>query len=232
MSSKASCAAPQEQFRVVNRAGFHPYGMPTPRHQNLPRVYLAGKIAKNDWRGRLTGDVKTSMEDEALDGSLVLRVKTPAHHHFFDWTGPFAVACDHGCAHGPSTHGAGISVCATFGETTKRERRDLVHSLNRQRIERSTGLFAYIDETDCFGTLAEIGHAHGKGIPVGICYGPRITVHGRDALWFAEHYASWVYDAMPLEDAFEDFYWQLGNLEAHRHRRGSSVPSIVRSSEA
>jgi hypothetical protein len=177
------------------------------------RIYLAGKIAKNDWRLRLTDNAKASMEEEALDRFIAIPVKARGYL----WTGPYAVACDHGCFHGPSTHGAAANVwCSPEPETNRQARRNLVHSLNAERIERSTGVFAYIDELDCYGTLAEIGHAYGQRIPVGLCYGPRITVHERDHLWFVERYANWVYDAQQIEQAFGEFLGELGNLQDSR----------------
>ena len=181
---------------------------------NAPaRIYLAGKIAKNDWRLRLTDNAKANMEEEALDRFIAI----PIQAHGYVWTGPYAVACDHGCFHGPLTHGAGANVwCSPEPETSKLARRNLVHSLNEQRIERSTGVFAYIDELDRYGTLAEIGHAYGQRIPVGLCYGPRITVHERDNLWFVERYANWVFDAQPIERAFGEFLRELRNLQFQR----------------
>jgi len=182
----------------------------SPDYANRLKVYLAGKIGHNDWRSQVTAGVKANMEDEALNPAIAFAVPY-ATLNGYAWTGPYAIACDHGCAHGPSTHGAAITVCATEHYTTLRARRDLVHRLNISRLERATGVFAYIDELDCFGTLAEIGHAYGKGIPVGLCYGPRITVHERDNLWFVERYATWIYDGPPLKAAFSGFMWELNN---------------------
>ena len=80
---------------------------------------------------------------------------------------------------------------------SRRGRRARVHWLNRCRIDQSTGVFAYIDELDCYGTISEIGYAAAKGIPVGLAYGPNITTHARDNLWFVEAFAAWVWDATP-----------------------------------
>ena len=58
------------------------------------RVYLAGKISKNDWRHQLIAGLRNhSWEDGPLTQSG------------FTYVGPFFISCDHGGFHGPNTHG-------------------------------------------------------------------------------------------------------------------------------
>lgn len=77
------------------------------------KIYLAGKIAKNDWRHdivndlRGAGDVHSEIESYNLGDKCwpILRQSILGKH---DYVGPYFVACDHGCYHGDSSHGVGV----------------------------------------------------------------------------------------------------------------------------
>jgi len=184
------------------------------------RIYLAGKITKNGWRHRLTGYRGAVCEEVAFDPNCELVCEGKG----FIFVGPFPVACDHGCWHGPSTHGAKLTNCSYFVKETQSDLRHRVFLLNQHRIRRSDGVFAYIDELDCCGTLAEIGYAPALGKPIGLAYGRNITVHDRNHLWFVEKCASEVYEAMPLEEAFEEFrlgLWSGRVSRGGRHAKRS-----------
>jgi hypothetical protein len=45
-------------------------------------------------------------------------------------------------------------------------------------------LFAYIDTTDCYGTLVEIGMAHAMGKPIYITFAHKLLLEIRE-YWFA-----------------------------------------------
>ena len=152
-----------------------------------PRLYLAGKIARHGWRERLTRD-KTVYVADSLDPH------ESVNFHDFMLTGPFFVACGHGCAHGPATHGQDY-----LGPGDGARRR--VFDANIARIERSDFIFAHVNEVDCFGTLFEIGHAHACGIPVFLNFGPDLTDRQKHELWFARMGCVMVLGT--LEEAFE-----------------------------
>ena len=69
---------------------------------NVPTLYLAGKISKPDWR---FGPVP------ALDRDYPEPLDTPIHCSRFIYVGPFFIGCDHACGHGPSTHGVAKNSC-------------------------------------------------------------------------------------------------------------------------
>jgi hypothetical protein len=79
--------------------------------------YLAGKIAKNDWRHALVKPTRASSSPSwTLRGVIS---QDEVHHPWLEalyeaiegrdhYVGPFFVADDHGCFHGSGTHGAGV----------------------------------------------------------------------------------------------------------------------------
>jgi len=93
-------------------------------------IYLAGKIAWNDWRHTIVADLRTAFHDDFYGGSghaLGEDVAAPSYcwpvlwcaifnHHAY--TGPFFISCDHGCAHGENLHG--VAAVATTWEAHKR----------------------------------------------------------------------------------------------------------------
>ena len=170
---------------------------PAPR---APRVYLAGKIAKNlPWRTAALGDL-TFLDpnrgwadygrgvyetERALDPdffmtahnmSLPSRVTGP---RLFTLVGPFFVGCDHGCSHGLGMHA--VASCNDGMELDVQETRARVLKANFARIKSADLVFVHIDETDCFGTLVEIGYARGVGVPVHLHFGDKISAE--DTTW-------------------------------------------------
>lgn len=127
-----------------------------------PRVYLAGKIGKNDWRHDLISNLHGHLW---ADGDIETDNCT--------YVGPYFVSCDHGCFHSKDTHGAVGSGC--FGndhEFTKQE----VFLNNTEVLYTADLVFAYITATDCYGTMMEIGSAYALDIPIVIAYAPDINI--------------------------------------------------------
>ena len=134
---------------------------------DLIRVYFAGKVGKGDWRHALVPDLRDSMG----------AIGTPIRCDQFVYCGPFFIACDHGCAHGPGTHGVGPNC---IGETSPP--RWLVPSLCFRWLRRADLVFAWIDDPTCYGTLTEIGWAHALGKPVYVGFA---TEELAREMWFA-----------------------------------------------
>jgi very-short-patch-repair endonuclease len=125
------------------------------------KVYLAGKIAKNDWRSNYVPSTPieswTDKWPEVDCGRFIV-------------TGPFFVGCDHGCTHGDEMHAmASRTGCMS-------QAADGVDSIRYQTTEkcfaairRSDAVFAWLDDYTAFGTLVEIGYAvaHEKAIIIG-----------------------------------------------------------------
>lgn len=146
--------------------------------KKVPRVYIAGKISKNDFRHRLVPGL--------------------AHHSFgqeeiitldFIYVGPFFVSCDHGCYHGKGTHG----VMNELGcqEVLEHTRLDVI-SNNNAAIDRADVVFVYITATDCYGTLVEIGRVTSRLFRprLAIAFAPGVPI---DDFWYGAKQADSLY---------------------------------------
>lgn len=185
-------------------------GKGVPRKPNIG-IYLAGKIRKNDWR---TGRYPIKSAWDALDhrGSGPWPI-VREHVHGMDYVGPFFMSCDHGCAHGPETHGVGAGDVVEGAYPAPSRSEVIMRCLNA--IERADIFFAWFGaEQDCdknhvtaYGTLTELGYAKAlkKTIVVALPEDSRHTVevidpdHGgwldqeanpNGELWFALQCAS------------------------------------------
>lgn len=156
------------------------------RIKRKPRIYLAGKIAAGDWRhsvvrlkqGDLRGVIRDcDAEKYGTDWPVVDGV-----FDTFDYVGPYFVSCDHGCGHGPETHGYGDGCIQWTGH----DPRGLARAACLAAIRACDVFYAWVEDETAFGTLVEIGYAeaHGKTI---ILDGPAIHVDPlkSNELWFA-----------------------------------------------
>jgi very-short-patch-repair endonuclease len=161
-----------------------------------PKVYLAGKIAKNGWRNEIVPEPGPDWYDGGPDepwgrrgigrrakGIWPIRVGTE-----YDITGPFFVRDDHGCTHGQSSHANGGGCVGDFGgrafggsQSTKSELiRASVRIACLHAIQQSDFVYAWVDDPTAHGTFAEIGYAIGAGIPVHVAT-PRCQGEGERA---------------------------------------------------
>jgi hypothetical protein len=152
-----------------------------------PRIYFAGKITKTDWRG----DVMTVSRTGAIEGGhdeyaeYLFDPHYTVAHSGFRYGGPFFVSCDHGCGHGPATHGAAFGGCLIDGASmTPDEVRRSVYKVSLERIILADFIFAHINETDCFGTLYELGYASAASKPIFLNFGSKISAKQRAEFWF------------------------------------------------
>lgn len=165
------------------------------------KVYLAGKISRDDWRKHIDGyrpfsidasdvadnenDWNVNMDDfEKHFGELPVISKYPC----IQVTGPFFLSCDHGCYHGDKSHGVGAvewkdfnhgqtwSGCSGFSFTREEVKQICLH-----QIHRSDMVFAYIDDPTCYGTLFELGFAKSAGKTVVVMFSNQGTA---DDMWF------------------------------------------------
>ena len=122
------------------------------------KIYLAGKIEANDWRHTVTLQLRGCVHHvEEWRKTVLLTTQLPGVRY----SGPFFVACDHGCAHGPNSHGTTGTAGCVQPEISQAE----VITKARQGI-RLCDLFiafASYDFATAFGTLAEIGYARALG---------------------------------------------------------------------
>lgn len=138
-------------------------------------VYLAGKISRYDWRHRFGYQHSISDNPEYLKNIYC----APACDEL-KITGPFFIACDHGCYHGEESHGIGASEGGCMGHFYSRKD---VLEICKSQIDRAEILFAYIDCRDCYGTLAEIGYAHAKGKDIVIVFS---DFELKKEMWFVD----------------------------------------------
>lgn len=172
----------------------HEAGRESRRH----RWYLAGKISEmNDWRLPLVPGLDATAREwgekweEKLYDEGVFPVLERALYGIWDYVGPFfALTGGHGGdphsyymeGYGPGDHGR-TGTCAFVGHGI--DGRDQIHSACLYGIRNCDRVFAWIDSTDCYGTLVEIGYARGLGKEVEIAFSRRLEKHWED-LWFVD----------------------------------------------
>jgi hypothetical protein len=162
--------------------------------RRLPYIYLAGKIRKHCWRHKLVYGLRDHSWDDG-----------PLFQNEFVYIGPFFVGCDHGCFHNKNSHGAvavrGDNACPGRDYQAEFDAPHLeVANLCLGALTKADLLFCFIDSTDCFGTIVEIGYALAHDVPVVIAIAPGVATSVDNDLWFACVKACWViYDAKELE---------------------------------
>ncbi len=126
-----------------------------------PRIFIAGKIRRYCFRHDLVPGLRSGW-----DGRVALQCDG------FTYVGPFMDACDHGCRHGPGSHGVlGVAGSGCEGvEATRSE----VYQRNEFGIRVADLVVAYIDAPDCYGTIFELGCAARAGTPYVVLFAPGI----------------------------------------------------------
>jgi Nucleoside 2-deoxyribosyltransferase len=183
-----------------------------------PTIYFAGKIKKGNWRAKILGD-RGSWNDayNNMDCLLDPKVDLREDRGSFWYGGPFFISCDHGCAHGRGLHAASGS-CGGYGNLL--ETRSKIWAANRRLIERADNVFAYIDETDCFGTLIELGYAAALEKPLWVAFGRNVSIEKFDDMWMARECGGEGYPTYPWyghvgepREAFADFLNGIGAVK-------------------
>lgn len=199
-----------------------------------PRVYFAGKIGRDDWRHSLSRDSRWgAVEDYGGEAWYQKNLFDPNllydEGRFF-YGGPFFVSCDHGCAHGPNSHGVNLEggACIEVPDGVA-ERRARIFEINRLRLLKASWVFAYIESPDCYGTLIELGMAHAAGIPISIGISPELAGAARDDLWMMEQTTKRPVIVGDPQACF-DFCWAVQMQEPLRqHYRPTPVGALASS---
>lgn len=116
------------------------------------KIYFAGPIEKNCWRHKIVPGLREG------------RPNIEPHQY----VGPFFVGCDHGCAHGRTSHGIGADgiehrACAEDHLLESGAlNRDQVRRRCMSQIESADLIFTWIDRMDAYGTIWELGYAAAK----------------------------------------------------------------------
>lgn len=169
------------------------------RQTAFSRVYLAGKIEKNDWRHDLFPDLRVSQ--------LSTGVRAEVTSEGLIYMGPFFSSCGHGCAHGPSQHGSGVDGVGCFeGQADTELVRGKVARTCLRSIESSTFIYCWIEDLTAYGSLFELGYARAKAKQIFVAV--KKSEKGQELsseLWFALTQAhKWV-EAESPEDGWTRF---------------------------
>lgn len=138
------------------------------------RIYLAGKVGKNDWRHEIVPGLRAVITAQDAEYVVAPPDEWPALQFFgsHSYVGPYFIGCDHGCFHGPSQHGC-ISLIPEANEAEQRaslqRRQAAVRRLCLRAVAQADLVFAYIESTDAFGTCFELGFAEALGKTVEVC---------------------------------------------------------------
>lgn len=217
-------------------------------------VYLAGKISKHDWRGSLPHVDRWGNRQEgdhrwddgsgeflgtnvSMDGKLPDRWEPRNVGENLTITGPFFISCDHGCAHGPSSHGVGNDAAwidPRYEPCCGMTPREKTLSLCVDAIAAAEVFFFWMDDRTAYGSLVELGVAKALrktiiiargdvGLPYyGFCVNDghgecaesdgngSIECHhrsGKDELWFAAQCADEIWVAPSRHDPFNRSPW-------------------------
>lgn len=154
------------------------------------KIYLAGKISKNCWRHGIVKDLRdTEPTDRILPGAIFDK---------HDYVGPFFESCDHGCNHILASHGASVETCGVL--EVDEDRRRAVRRRCLEGVAQADLVFAWVDDVTCFGTLFEIGYAHGLKKKI-VLAAPAMPPE----LWFAFSGHEMVLTSTPAE-ALKQFF--------------------------
>ena len=123
------------------------------------RVYLAGKINKKDWREPIVG----YRCNDLYGGDKVDISNYTVKYNNIIITGPWFLACDHGCYHGDNSHGLGVCQLGCGEANGDNYSEKEVYDICLSQIDHSDIVFAYIYDNSCFGTIYEISYAISKG---------------------------------------------------------------------
>lgn len=195
----------------------------------MKRIYLAGKIAKNDWRHVIfpgLREIAREQGQEVAESYNEHRDVTEWDEHDilsydgrWTYTGPYFSGCDHGCTHDQKFPGHAVTGGCVYAATRSKDwghqtgYRPWVYGQCVRAISRCDIFFAWLDDdTTAYGTLVEIGIARGMGKRVVIATPPRVdwtSTGGIDDMWFALETASKIITASTAVDAFRNLQGEL-----------------------
>ncbi|MFF3912665.1 DUF559 domain-containing protein [Streptomyces sp. NPDC001852] len=194
----------------------------------MPSIYLAGKISSGDWRHDLLGwQLRGAWEHDDDTPSRSWPVIKKGVLDTFDYIGPYFISDDHGCGHGPGTHGCGADGCVPCYSYENLPKRSQVRELCLTAIDTADIVFAWLDDVTAYGTLVEIGYARGRGKNVVVAapelphtfedlsgHGLGIPDGPTNDLWFAFSCATRTLTAQTPREALQQVVNLFPNLES------------------
>lgn len=152
------------------------------------KIYLAGKIEKNDWWHRLVPDLRAVSTDDwwqtrALPMHSDLYADLPRNDTY---VGPFFMSCDHGCGHGGNSYGAGRTCGMDNHSGDAQHAKVLLKS--SEGIKACDLFIAWADEnfSTAYGTMTEIGMARAWDKTIVFIRKTGVVLHDQ---WFSEECA-------------------------------------------
>jgi Nucleoside 2-deoxyribosyltransferase len=183
-------------------------------------VYLAGPIAKGDWRHSLVPGLRGAFGagDDGANARTDATFELPTQTKGFSCVGPWFISCDHGCSHGPNKHGAMGGFCDDGGlRNDGPPARRSVFQANLARIRRADAIFCLLNREEGYGSNFELGYAAALGKRIYVGFPPGFEQLRNDT-WFAAQACSWA------PDGHVGDYWSLWSdfvdrLRAERYRQ-------------
>lgn len=157
----------------------------TPWKMKRPKIYAAGRMSTckqcHDWRDKIDGFggalYETEGDKEKCGDEIDLG--------YFVYIGPFVVATSGGHSQG---HG--------LYPDAHRE----IWDVDQCQIRHADLVVAWIEDAECFGTLCELGFAHGLNKPIALGFSTAmIDTEAYAELWLCRMLASKVYIGTPRE---------------------------------
>ncbi|HXI17014.1 MAG TPA: hypothetical protein VNM48_11640 [Chloroflexota bacterium] len=168
-------------------------------------VYMAGKIARSDWRPAIIG---SDFPIEAVgEGNAA---PEPFDGGRFLYTGPFFTACLHGYAidrEGPVAHCECGHCGGAHEESDPEPLYGDVVGRALSGIRNADAVFVWLNAADAYGTFAEIGVAHAIGKPVYLYESEALrgNLLARPERWFLYTLATSTAFMPSARDAWADF---------------------------
>jgi len=134
-----------------------------------PRLYLAGKIDRNDWRHRVVPELRR--HEACLD---------PINTNDFVYVGPFFKSCDHGCFHTEGSHGL-----LSQNQKLRKIAQLQVWKACHEAVKNCDIFILYINHHEAFGSLVEVGWAQALEKPIVVIYAPGIAYPYNNDFWFS-----------------------------------------------
>lgn len=159
------------------------------------RLYLAGKITGDPWRGQIVDNDRVhAAENLLVDGFASLEFAIHGTPHTY--VGPFKLGLDkHGCSvlsgdwdQPEESHG--LESGNTGANSHDYPNRGVIFRNCMEAIDDATVVFAWVNSTDCYATFAEIGYAMRARKLVRIGFDERLSSAVVDDMWFLSCCAS------------------------------------------
>lgn len=195
------------------------------------RVYCAGKIGKNDWRHELFPELRGIGSEVGIGRTWQPNAqpsfpKAGPERDGFMFAGPYFLGCDHGCYHGPNSHGmaaqdwssdshgraCGIRACGSGGDGVDPK---VVIYQCLEGIRNADAVFVWLENLTAYGTMAEIGYAYAHQKPIWI-YWP--GENGSDTPWeprepwFIEEMAISAHAVPNVQSAWDEFAYVASRM--------------------